>query len=77
MTLHADAVDGVFEGGHLFMQQVSFAPRQLLHAARMRVTHPRTGRELVLEAPLPDDFQQALERLGIAEPRELPSMTQK
>ena len=57
--------------------QVSFAPRQLLHAARMRVTHPRTGRELVVEAPLPDDFEQALQRLGIAKPQELPSMIQK
>ena len=63
--------------GLVLLVQVSFAPRQLLHAARMRVIHPRSGQELVLEAPLPDDFEQALERLEIAKPQELPSMAQK
>ncbi len=30
--------------------------RQLLHAFRMVVQHPKTGKELKLEAPVPDDF---------------------
>jgi 23S rRNA pseudouridine1911/1915/1917 synthase len=34
--------------------------RQALHAARLAFDHPRTGRRLSLEAPLPPDFQRAL-----------------
>jgi 23S rRNA pseudouridine1911/1915/1917 synthase len=37
--------------------------RQLLHAWRLGVTHPRTGEKLEWEAPLPADFQAMLERL--------------
>src|SRR5438874_7125088 len=36
------------------------APRQLLHAHKLKFTHPRTGRKLALEAPWPADFQEAL-----------------
>lgn len=32
------------------------APRQLLHAWRLTVRHPRTGRPLTVEAPLPGDW---------------------
>jgi 23S rRNA pseudouridine1911/1915/1917 synthase len=31
--------------------------RQLLHAWRLELTHPRTGERLSWEAPLPEDFQ--------------------
>jgi 23S rRNA pseudouridine1911/1915/1917 synthase len=34
--------------------------RQFLHAARLRFTLPTTGRELDLEAPLPEDLRSAL-----------------
>jgi 23S rRNA pseudouridine1911/1915/1917 synthase len=34
--------------------------RQALHAARLAFDHPRTGRRLSFEAPLPADFQRAL-----------------
>ncbi|HEY6004358.1 MAG TPA: RluA family pseudouridine synthase [Anaeromyxobacter sp.] len=37
--------------------------RQALHAARLAFDHPRTGRRLTLEAPLPADFRAALEVL--------------
>jgi 23S rRNA pseudouridine1911/1915/1917 synthase len=32
------------------------APRQMLHARTLALTHPRTGRRLVFEAPIPADF---------------------
>ena len=35
-------------------------PRQALHAARLRLTHPVSGRELAWEAPLPEDMQRLL-----------------
>ena len=39
------------------------APRLLLHARRLALPHPLTGRRLVIVSPLPADFEAALERL--------------
>ena len=38
--------------------------RMFLHAARMELAHPLTGKPLVLEAPLPEDLRSFLEQLG-------------
>src|SRR5665648_406906 len=37
--------------------------RQLLHAWRLGVTHPRTGESLTWETPLPEDFQAVVDFL--------------
>jgi RluA family pseudouridine synthase len=37
--------------------------RTPLHAARLELAHPATGAPLVIEAPLPDDFAEALAAL--------------
>ena len=37
--------------------------RQLLHAWRLGITHPRTGEPLTWEAPLPEDFQAVVDFL--------------
>jgi 23S rRNA pseudouridine1911/1915/1917 synthase len=37
------------------------APRPLLHARRLTLTHPRDGRRMTFEAPLPADFEAALD----------------
>jgi 23S rRNA pseudouridine1911/1915/1917 synthase len=39
--------------------------RQALHAWKLAFPHPRTGKRLQLEAPLPDDFSRALKTLGL------------
>lgn len=39
------------------------APRQMLHAARLAFTHPRSGQRVSFAAPLPKDFREALEAL--------------
>ena len=36
------------------------APRQMLHAFHLTFTHPRTAQRLTFEAPLPEDFLDAL-----------------
>jgi 23S rRNA pseudouridine1911/1915/1917 synthase len=41
------------------------APRQMLHAWRLSFIHPRTKRRLALEAPRPQDFQEALSALTV------------
>ncbi len=46
---HPIAGDRVYGGGADF-------PRQLLHAWKLAVDHPQTGRRLEFTAPVPDDF---------------------
>jgi 23S rRNA pseudouridine1911/1915/1917 synthase len=43
------------------------APRQMLHAWRLTLTHPRSGKKLSFEAPWPQDFKDALSALKLAE----------
>lgn len=45
--------------------------RQFLHAWRLRIGHPVSGRALDFEAPLPADLQQALDRLRAEQPQPL------
>ena len=40
-------------------------PRQLLHAWKLGFRHPRTGEWKSFEAPLPDDFKQAIAAIGL------------
>jgi 23S rRNA pseudouridine1911/1915/1917 synthase len=42
------------------------APRLMLHAARLVLTHPVTGGSLAIECPLPPDFSALLSRLRAA-----------
>ena len=39
------------------------APRVMLHARELSFIHPRTGKEMSFEAPLPEDFREALKFL--------------
>ncbi len=39
------------------------APRLMLHARRLALTHPLTGQPLAIESPLPEDFVAVLARL--------------
>ena len=41
-------------------------PRQALHAWRLRFKHPRSGKELSLEAPIPADMRSLAHELGLA-----------
>ena len=44
---------------------------QALHGYRLTFTHPRTGKIMSFTAPLPDEFVEALHRLGGTVPEEL------
>ncbi len=51
--------------GHPHLQVLkSLLRRQLLHAWRLTVTHPRSGERLSWEAPLPEDFQAVIDKLA-------------
>ena len=42
------------------------APRQMLHAFHLAFVHPRSGKMMVFEAPLPEDFRDAIAGLRAA-----------
>ncbi len=44
------------------------AKRQMLHAWRLAFRHPVTGERMRIEAPLPEDFMEALQTLGLPVP---------
>ena len=53
-------------GGNKKLDKIEFA-RQALHAGYLGFTHPRNGKKLAFESPLPDDMQKlqtALENLA-------------
>lgn len=56
--------------GHPLVGDPLYGPRkvigssgQFLHAALLGFKHPRTGKELVFSAPLPENFQKMLDKL--------------
>ena len=42
------------------MKELEAFKRQALHAARLKLAHPTTGKEMEWEAPLPDDMDALL-----------------
>ena len=49
----------------LFGQTARPIPRPMLHAASLRLTHPKTNQEMLFEAPVPDDFAALQNHLGL------------
>ncbi len=39
------------------------APRQMLHAWKLSIPHPKTGQTMSFEAPFPEDFDQMLQKM--------------
>ena len=42
-------------------------PRLMLHAVRLELPHPLTGRPLAIESPWPEDFRRVLAALGVSD----------
>ena len=40
-------------------------PRQMLHAWKLGFRHPRSAKQKIFEAPLPDDFNQTIATVGL------------
>jgi 23S rRNA pseudouridine1911/1915/1917 synthase len=69
--LVGDLVYGKRQNAALLEKTGFRSSRQMLHAAYLAFVHPRTGEALEFEAPLPEDFRQALAALqepGTEEP---------
>ncbi|MEO7296967.1 MAG: RluA family pseudouridine synthase [Verrucomicrobiota bacterium] len=53
-------------------------PRQMLHAQHLAFLHPRTGKTQSCDAPYPNDFSEALQKLrGVADPVHEPAGVRK
>ena len=50
-------------GDDLYGGSLELIPRQALHCASLRFTHPVTGEELDLKAPLPQDMRELTDRM--------------
>jgi len=61
---HAVVGDSLYGGARSAMK----APRPMLHAARLTLTHPGTGEEMTWSAPLPADFLTVLSSCELVTP---------
>ena len=62
---HPLAGDSVYGGGNTKFekQNKEILGGQALHAYRLTLTHPRTGKQMTFESPLPEWFSEILEKL--------------
>lgn len=51
--------------GRAFEITTGTVSRQMLHAHRLGLTHPETGKRVVFEAPIPDDMESVINRLRV------------
>jgi 23S rRNA pseudouridine1911/1915/1917 synthase len=60
---HPLVADMLYAGRKTNRQDRQFAPRVMLHAAELTLTHPITGLAMTIDAPLPQDFTSVLSSL--------------
>lgn len=58
-TGHPLVGDSLYGGEH-----PELIDRQALHSYKLSINHPVSGERLVLEAPLPDDFKEVIEKIS-------------
>jgi 23S rRNA pseudouridine1911/1915/1917 synthase len=65
--LVGDTIYGAKQNARLKTLARYAAPRQMLHAWKLGITHPTNQKALHFEAPFPEDFQTALRNLKISQ----------
>lgn len=68
IRVHLSGIGHPILGDHQYGRNYRCAyrpPRLLLHAAEIAFLHPKTNQRLVIKAPLPADFKQALQDLNL------------
>lgn len=58
---HPLVADDLYLGRKRTKIDHQWCPRHFLHASQLTLMHPRTGKQLTVEAPLASDLEQALE----------------
>ena len=66
--LCGDDIYGDFSWNKKMARELS-SSRLFLHAWRMEFAHPKTGKRIVVVAPLPEELSQSLAAAGIALPK--------
>ncbi|AVM75354.1 RluA family pseudouridine synthase [Magnetospirillum gryphiswaldense] len=56
--------DGKYGGTEAFISGTGVSRKMHLHARAVRIPHPRTGKELVVVAPLPEHMEKSFEFFG-------------
>ncbi|OGG08626.1 hypothetical protein A2154_01985 [Candidatus Gottesmanbacteria bacterium RBG_16_43_7] len=57
---HPLAADKIYAGRIISRDDQTWIPRIMLHAQKLAFTHPRSGRLIEIESPLPQDFKSVL-----------------
>lgn len=65
IRVHLAVIDHPVVGDRVYSRRVDpvSVKRIFLHATRLRFAHPRTGIEVIVESPLPDDLRGSLNEL--------------
>lgn len=64
IRVHLKALGLPLVGDKIYGEGVSSAPRQMLHARKLKILHPSSNRPLVFEAPVPEDFRTFWRSVG-------------
>lgn len=69
IRVHLSAVGHPVVGDSMYggARAALVAPRPMLHARRLTLTHPRSGETMTFEAPIPDDMASVLARCSTAD----------
>lgn len=60
---HPIVGDGLYAGRKTARADRSWCPRLFLHAAKLSFVNPKTGKRVVVEAPLPEELKKVLGKL--------------
>ncbi len=62
---HPLVADMFYAGEKIAKNDLIWCPRIFLHAATLIFVHPKTGKQMTVEAPIPEDLEKALESLEL------------
>ncbi len=63
IRVHAKFLHHAVVGDKVYGHEVKGLDGQLLHAYKLSFTHPRTGKEMTFEVPLPDYFEKFIQKI--------------
>lgn len=65
IRVHMKSLNHPILGDSVYGNSSDIAARQMLHAYRLKFTHPVTKKEMIVTAPLPEDFKKAAKSAGV------------
>jgi len=63
IRVHLEKIGHPVLGDPLYSKTSQKFPKMMLHAWKLEIDHPKTGKRLTFTAPLPEDFKKTLKRL--------------